>query len=228
MPDSSEHAGGGRRLLVAATVALALAGAVLLGVVVTRQEPAPPSPDAAAPSSGSPAAPAPAADPPTAAPEPAAVPALPASRPVSVTIPDLGVQTSLIDLGQDEVGEMQVPQDGAAVGWYTPSPTPGEIGPTVLAGHVTWDGGPAVFFDLGAMQPGQRVELAREDGARVVYEVTGVQQYPKDAFPTLDVYGNTSGPELRLITCGGEFDSSAGSHRDNIVVYARMLEVVPA
>ena len=47
-----------------------------------------------------------------------------------------------------------------------------------------------------------------------------VRVVPKTDFPTLDVYGNTDSPELRLITCGGPFDSSAGSYVDNVVVFA--------
>jgi len=79
----------------------------------------------------------------------------------------------------------------------------------------------AVFYSLGALEPGNRVEVARADGSTVAFEVYDVRVVPKDDFPTLEVYGNTDGPELRLITCGGPFDRSAGHYEDNVVVFAR-------
>lgn len=154
--------------------------------------------------------------------------ALPASEPVVVRVPAIDVSSPLHALGLAEDGTLEVPTgervDQAA--WYSGSPTPGEVGPAVIEGHVTGPGGrPSVFFELGSLGPGDRVEVDREDGTTVVFEVYRVERYPKDRFPTVEVYGQTAGPELRLITCGGEFDESTGHHVDNTVVYAR---VVPA
>jgi sortase (surface protein transpeptidase) len=147
---------------------------------------------------------------------------------VRVSIPALSIDAGLVDLGVDASGAMQVPTDGASIGWYDRSPTPGQNGPTVLAAHVSWNARPAVFFDLATVQVGQPVTLTRADGAAVTYRVTGVDSYPKDRFPTLQVYGNTTTPQLRLITCGGTFDAAAGHHRDNVVVYAAMDHTAPA
>jgi sortase (surface protein transpeptidase) len=99
---------------------------------------------------------------------------------------------------------------------------PGRQGPTVIIGHVdSAAAGPSVFYALGRLHPGDRADVVRADGVTVSYAVTAVAAYPKDAFPTEQVYGPTPGPELRLITCGGSFDRSAGSYRDNTVVFAR-------
>ncbi|MDD7942881.1 sortase [Actinomycetospora lutea] len=114
----------------------------------------------------------------------------------------------------------------ACAGWYRHSPTPGERGPAVLLGHVdSAHDGPAVFFNLGALRPGDTASVRRADGRDAVFRVTRVATVPKDRFPTDEVYGDTTGAELRLITCGGTFDRGAGSYTDNVVVDAVLIEV---
>jgi sortase (surface protein transpeptidase) len=97
---------------------------------------------------------------------------------------------------------------------------PGEPGPTVVAGHVDSRTGPAVFYRLDELAAGDRVEVTRSDGQVFVYRVVTVESHPKNAFPTGRVYGPTPGPELRLITCGGDFDRSSRHYLDNVVVMA--------
>ncbi|MGD8200872.1 class F sortase [Ornithinimicrobium sp. W1679] len=165
---------------------------------------------------------------PSSAPVATAYPAVDPSPPVEVRLPALGVTSPLHPLGLAADGTLEVPTgdrvDEAA--WYSGSPTPGEVGPTVVEGHVTGPGGrPSVFFELGASAVGDLVELDREDGRTVVYEVYRVDRFAKDAFPTVDVYGTTPGPELRVITCGGEFDEASGHHVDNTVVFARQVSI---
>jgi sortase (surface protein transpeptidase) len=155
------------------------------------------------------------------APEPLA-----ASAPVSVDIPGIAVSSPLHPLGLNDDGTLQVPSgeryDEAA--WYEGSPTPGEVGPTVIEGHVTSQGStPSVFFELGALELGDTVDVTREDGTVVTFEVYATDTFPKDDFPKVAVYGNTDAPELRLITCGGDYDPEARAHVDNIVVFARMV-----
>jgi sortase (surface protein transpeptidase) len=150
---------------------------------------------------------------------------LPPALPSHLDIPAIGVSSDVIQLGQNADGTAEVPplaRDSRA-GWYRYSPTPGELGPAVLLGHVdSAEYGPGVFFRLGALRPGDAVSVRRADNTVATFRVTRVVSYPKDAFPTLDVYGNTDDAELRLITCGGAFDSSARSYVDNIVVYAAL------
>ncbi|MFF0991291.1 class F sortase [Kocuria nitroreducens] len=158
---------------------------------------------------------------PTAAPPP--VPA--ASDPVSLTIPVAGAKSELLHLGLREDGSLEVPPEGpgSPASWYTGSPAPGERGPAVLLGHVNaTGGGPGIFADLRALEPGDRVEVARQDGTTAVFAVDRGEQYGKDDFPTLEVYGNTEGPELRLITCDG-YDPATGEFDDNYVVYASLV-----
>jgi hypothetical protein len=149
--------------------------------------------------------------------------ALAESRPTRLLIPAIAVDTGLMDLGLNPDGSLQVPPDGSTAGWYTGAPTPGEIGPAVLAAHVDWKGDKGVFYHLREMKPGDEVVVERADGSVALFVVRSVEQHPKDQFPTKAVYGDVDTPELRLITCGGDFDDEARSYRDNIVVFAEMV-----
>lgn len=151
----------------------------------------------------------------------AQVPAVPAGLvPTAVRLPTVGVDAPLIGLGLAADGSMEVPTDFSEAGWLTTAAPPGERGNAVIAGHVDDRSGPAVFFRLRDLQPGDPVEVSRTDGVLVTYTVDRVERYPKDAFPTEEVFGPVPGSSLRLITCGGSFDPAVRSYRDNIVVYA--------
>lgn len=156
---------------------------------------------------------------------------LPASVPLSIAIPSIGVQSTLLQLGLNPDNSIQVPPLDAPdskAGWYKYSPTPGQLGPTVILGHVdSAKHGPAVFFRLGALQPGAAVEVTRSDGTVAVFIVDKVVAYSKSAFPTGAVYGNIDRPGLRLITCGGTFDPAAGSYESSIVAYASLASSHP-
>jgi sortase (surface protein transpeptidase) len=141
-------------------------------------------------------------------------------RPVGLTIPSIGVQTSLVELGVTASGALQVPSTTSVAGWYTGSPRPGAVGSAVIAGHIDSYLGPGVFFRLSQLRPGDRVYVRRADGTLAVFRVTAVRSYTKDHFPTQTVYGPTPDAELRLITCGGTFDPALRSYLSNTVVYA--------
>ncbi|PRY15974.1 class F sortase [Kineococcus rhizosphaerae] len=144
----------------------------------------------------------------------------PAKVPVRLQVPSIGVDVPLIRLGTNPDGSLEVPADYQQVGWFTGSAAPGDTGPSVIAGHVDSKDGPAPFFRLRDLSVGARVVVTAADGADRSFTVDGVQQYPKDAFPTGAVYGPAPGPVLRLITCGGSFDRATGHYRDNVVVFA--------
>jgi sortase (surface protein transpeptidase) len=82
--------------------------------------------------------------------------------------------------------------------------------------------GPAVFFRLGDLVPGDTIDVTRADRKVATFIVYRIAEYAKDAFPTMTVYGDTRDAELRLITCGGDYDPAGGSYLDNIVIYARL------
>jgi hypothetical protein len=216
-----------RRALVAGAVVLAVLGVALLGYALVDQTGAPPAPAPAPSATPAAAAAAAAAGPP---PPPGraaeAGPIATSSPPATLRIPAIRVDSPVDQVGLNPDRTMEVPAEGTPgydhAAWFRYSVTPGRQGPSVIIGHVdSAEAGPSVFFELGRLRPGERAEVVRADGVTVTFEVTEVAVYPKDAFPTDRVYGPTAGPELRLITCGGSFDSGAGSYRDNTVVFAR-------
>ncbi|MFI7488336.1 class F sortase [Micromonospora echinaurantiaca] len=145
--------------------------------------------------------------------------AAPAGPPSRVRVPRIGVDAPLTVLGLDATGALAAPAGFDTAGWYGGGPAPGDPGPAVIAGHLDSRDGPAVFARLGELRPGDRVQVWR--GGRVVaFRVTGTLRAGKDRFPTTAVYGPTPGPELRLVTCGGDFDRRRGHYRDNLVVFA--------
>jgi sortase (surface protein transpeptidase) len=148
--------------------------------------------------------------------------AAPVAMPVGLTIPAIGVQTRLVRLGLTAAGTLQVPPSTKVAGWYTGSPPPGQIGAAVIAGHVDSQSGPAVFFRLRSLQPGQLVYVQRADGSLAVFQVTAVRTYAKAQFPTQAVYDPVPNSQLRLITCGGTFDQATGHYLSNVVVFANL------
>lgn len=144
------------------------------------------------------------------------------STPVGVRIPAIGVDSELMALGLRSDGSLEVPPGGFPAGWYTGGPTPGELGPAIIVGHVDWAGSPGVFFSLRELAPEQEILVEREDGSTARFRVESIQQFPKDAFPTEVVYADIDHAGLRLITCGGAFDRQSRSYRDNIVVFAEL------
>ena len=155
---------------------------------------------------------------PIVAPPPSAAARVPS--PVSLTIPLIGVKTNLITLGLAAGGSMQVPVSATVAGWFTGSPRPGAVGSSIIVGHVDSKTGPGVFYRLTELKRGDDIYVKRADGTTAEFRVTEVQEYPKDQFPTETVFGPTPDAELRLITCGGTFDSVTGHYLSNIIVYA--------
>ena len=171
-----------------------------------------------------PATPAPSTPPPATAARAAPAKAMARSVPVSVEVPRIGARSTLIPLGLNGNRAVQVPSVHTPMqaGWFTGAPTPGEAGPAVILGHVDGDNQAGIFFRLRELKPGDDVPVRRTDGRTARFVVTSVDVVPKDRFPTEQVYGNTAGSELRLITCGGSFDKAAHSYRDNVIVYAAL------
>jgi hypothetical protein len=172
----------------------------------------PVSTDAATPSSSAPAA-------------RVAAGALSRSLPVSVQVPSIGVDSTLLSRGLNPDKTVEVPKDFSKAGWYHNGPTPGEMGSSVILGHIdSARDGPAVFFKLAKLTPGDQVLVKRTDGKTATFTVDARRQYPKAQFPAKEVYGPVDYPGLRLITCGGQFDSNARSYLDNIVIYAHLTK----
>ena len=152
-------------------------------------------------------------------------PSLARSVPVAVRIPAIGVDSKLLRLGLNADGTVQVPSIRTSAGraaWYKYSATPGQIGSSVIEGHVDSQQGPAVFFRLGALHRGDTIDVTLADGVTAVFRVTGVREYSKTRFPAKAIYGTTDFAALRLITCGGAFDYATGHYLSSTVVFASL------
>ena len=199
------------RLAGLAGVALIVFGAAAIGIALLAQQHAP-SPGVAAAGTIGPAV--------------RKEPSLRRSPPVSVAIPAIGVQSALLHLGLNPDGTIAVPDlstsaDEAA--WYKYSVTPGQLGTSVIEGHVDSQLGPAVFYRLGALHPGDHIDVRLADGITAVFRVTGVREYTKAEFPTKTIYGPTNYASLRLVTCGGTFDFATGHYLSSVVVFASLV-----
>lgn len=147
------------------------------------------------------------------------------AKPVSIDIPRIGARSSLVELGLGEDKTLAVPpvSQPMQAGWYGGGPTPGERGPAVIAGHVDGGGQKGIFYRLDDLRAGDVIDIQREDGTTAEFGVQRVEQVPKSNFPSEEVYGSTPDAQLRLITCGGPFDSATHSYRDNVIVFANLL-----
>jgi sortase (surface protein transpeptidase) len=141
---------------------------------------------------------------------------------VRIRVPAIGVDAPLVRLGLTSAGALAVPTKAMTAGWYTGSPVPGRVGPAVIAGHVHWSGIPAVFAQLAALTPGDRIIVTRSDASTATFTVDRVATYAKTRFPTALVYGSLDVAGLRLITCGG-FDPVARAYAANVIVFATLV-----
>jgi hypothetical protein len=153
----------------------------------------------------------------------AAAERLSSSAPVGIQIPAIGVRAKIIARGLGRGGSIEVPplRTPLVASWYDGGPTPGAPGASVILGHVDAAGvGPAIFYYLGDLRPGDRIYIRLRSGRTAIFEAYSVALYRKTRFPTAKVYGYTSWPTLRLVTCGGEFDPRTGHYLGNTVVFA--------
>lgn len=148
-------------------------------------------------------------------------------RPVRVRIPAIGVSTSVVPLGLNKDRTVQVPAHPGQVGWYRLGPAPGRPGSAVILGHVDSMQGPAVFYRLGSLREGDEADVRLADGSVARFEVASIVTYPNDAFPARRVYRNRGAPKLTLVTCGGAYDRAAGGYQANVVVYTKLIGIVP-
>jgi sortase (surface protein transpeptidase) len=138
-----------------------------------------------------------------------------------LSIPAIDVSTSLARLGLQPDRTVEVPSDADQAGWYELGTQPGDLGSAVILGHVDSSSGPAVFYRLSELRPGDRLSVVRLDGSTVHFEVTSVMTYANSAFPAQRVYAAQGRKRLNLVTCGGDYDASNGGYQSNVVVYTR-------
>ena len=151
--------------------------------------------------------------------------ALEAAEPTVLSIPKIKLETTFEEpLGLNPDGTAAVPESYTKVGWYKNGPTPGELGPAVILGHVDSYQGPAVFFSLGQLAVGDDIYITRSDGSTAHFVVSELERNEQVAFPTVKVYGDLNYAGLRLITCSGTFEKGEQRYTHNLIVYAKLKE----
>ncbi|GAA2586990.1 class F sortase [Actinomadura fulvescens] len=151
---------------------------------------------------------------------------LPRSLPATIKIPRLGVTAPVSELGLQPNGRIEEPPltRPDLAGWWKNGPTPGEGGPSVILGHVDARGKHAVFHRLKDLRPGDRVQVVRRDGTTATFAVQKVENVPKASFPGEKIYAeDLDYAALRLVTCGGTFDTGAGHYSENVIAYTRLV-----
>lgn len=143
--------------------------------------------------------------------------------PCRITIRSIGVDAPVIKLGLRSDGTLEVPTVYSEAGWWKGGAKPGEIGSSVIVGHVDNRRGPAVFYKLPKLEAGDIVTVSRVDRRPVRYVIEDLGVWAKSNFPSEIVYGATPISELRLITCGGVFNPSTGHYTDNVIAFGRMI-----
>lgn len=155
-------------------------------------------------------------------PAPPVAKSLPESKPLSISIPKIQVNTSLVPVGLQPNGAVALPPGFDIAGWYDKSPTPGELGPSIIVGHVDSYKGIAVFWRLRELLPGDKIIISRADGSEAAFRVTSLRQFSQKSFPTQEVYGNIDYAGIRLITCSGTFSETSQHYDHNMVVYGKL------
>jgi hypothetical protein len=145
-------------------------------------------------------------------------------RPQTVMIWRLGIFAPIDPMGLESDGTLEVPDDAQKAGWFRKGPAPGQRGAAVVVGHYDSSTGPGIFYPLKKLRVGDEVGIVDSAGGEFLFEITRIEQVDKDLFPTSSVYGSTSKPSLRLITCKGDIDPATGHYTDNLIAYGRLVD----
>lgn len=142
--------------------------------------------------------------------------------PIRLQIPKIKVNAAVETVGLEPDGTMGTPNNFEDVGWYGYGPIPGNSGTSVIAGHVDSVHGPAVFWYLKNLVPGDLIKITFVGGATRSFVVDGNGAYETDAAPIPTIFSWSGPPRLTLITCGGVFDRTVHAYNLRVIVYAHL------
>jgi sortase A len=146
------------------------------------------------------------------------------SEPLTLLVPKLNINSQIEEVGQDQVGRMDVPKNFMNVGWYKLGFKPGEKGSAVIAGHFdTVSGTPAVFYNLGNLTTGDDLYITNKAKERLHFKVTKTEVFDFDKVPLQEVFASTDTVRLNLITCNGTFNQNAKNYTKRLVVYTKLV-----
>jgi len=167
---------------------------------------------------------------PSPTPDPALIAALQITNPadpVRLLVPAIGVAAAVEAVGRDAQGNMGTPSVASSVAWYKPGVAPGDSGNAVIAGHLDWTTGPAVFWYLGRLKKGDQVTVLRADGSQAVFQIESTGTMPFDS-STDGLFTRGGAPTLALITCAGAWDRVRATYTQRLVVRAELTAIKPA
>ncbi|AQQ55268.1 class F sortase [Planococcus lenghuensis] len=142
--------------------------------------------------------------------------------PTAIEIPGIAVSAEVKPVGVLANGQMGVPADTVSVGWFEPGIRPGNIGNAVIAGHVDSRSGPAVFFHLKELKPGDEITVSDGEGQKLVFVVREIESYKANDAPLDKIFGATDRRMLNLITCTGTFNGTTDDYSERLVVYSEL------
>ncbi|RDY69994.1 class F sortase [Halobacillus sp. SY10] len=143
--------------------------------------------------------------------------------PDRIEIPTIDVDASIQALGYTPDGGMAVPKSLTDVGWFEPGTMPGNQGNSVIAGHVDGNSGPAVFYDLKDLSPGDEIHVYDEN-TKLTFEVSRIESYPYKNAPIREIFGPTNTRNLNLITCTGPYDDEASTYSERLAVFTVLTD----
>ncbi len=143
--------------------------------------------------------------------------------PKSITIPAIKVNAPIQNVDIDKYGNMGVPDDPKAVGWYQRGPRPGETGNAVLAGHLDTVETTAVFWNLRKLKVGDYIYTTDTNNKTISFKVVRMQAYFLNKAPMEEIFGPSNGAHLNLITCNGAWDSINHTYNQRLVVYSERV-----
>jgi len=145
-----------------------------------------------------------------------------AGLPVRLDIPAVDVSASIEHVGRLPNNQIDVPKLPQDVAWFDESALPGQTGkPAIISGHLDSRNGPAVFWDLRKVVPGDELVVTYANGARYVFTVESKERYLTDQIPTQKLLGRNPRRMLNLITCDGAWDRGEASYSQRLAVYTR-------
>lgn len=148
-----------------------------------------------------------------------------AGRPVLLEIPAINIRSTIEEVGVLPNGQMDVPRVAMNVAWFRDSALPGQKGkPAVIAGHLDSPTGPAIFYKMRFLIPGDEMVVTYENGDRYVFVVEDKERYLFDQAPLAKIFGRNPGRMLNLITCDGAWDSGSANYQQRLVVYSRLKD----
>ncbi len=144
----------------------------------------------------------------------------PKISPKTLIIPRLNIKAPIDPVGLTPNGSMGVPSEPDRVVWYKYGPLPGELGNSVIAGHVDWYTGPAIFYDVAKLNPGDEIIITTVQDAEIIFRVKEKKIYRYNDFPINDVFGSVNLSKLNLITCTGIFDTNQRNYSHRLVIFS--------